>query len=107
MRILIYSAIICLGLLTTSLFSENALKAEMKIEPSILNNPIYQTAIQWRNKKFGSCAEWKNYLIKKFPDIRCKRFNSGKYNHWECKITDEIWTDANWHLNGTVRIFQK
>ena len=79
-----------------------------EVADNFLDNPVYILAKQWNGKKFGNCAEWKNYLIKEFPDIVCRHYYAVKeFGHWECQIQDNIWTDANYRLTGVVRVWIK
>jgi hypothetical protein len=105
MRLFIYSSLVIMAILVGTLFLDRTIKVETS--SSFNETEVYKFVRKWDGKYFGNCATWKNYLLTNYPEVKCYRRNISKWGHWECEILDGIWTDANYHLNGVVRIYRK
>ena len=105
-RIFLYVCLLCLCALTISLIIDTR-KVDYEIAPSIIDNPAYQYVKSMRGKYFGSCKKFADYLMSKYPEVKCKKYTTLlKTQHWECQIADNIWADANYRLGkGLVRVF--
>jgi hypothetical protein len=107
MRILILITLISLAFFVGTLFcygkTENV---EWKIK-FFNETEEYKLAKKFDGQKFGTCWEFKNFWLEVFPKKPCFRISNKNYQHWYCQVIDNIMIDANWKLDGKVRIFLK
>jgi hypothetical protein len=69
----------------------------------------YQLAKRLANSNLRmNCKQFADLWKVLFPESECRRFktNIGTM-HWECRVVENIWIDANWDLAGSIRTYTK
>ena len=69
----------------------------------------YQTAKKLASSNLKmNCKSFADLWKVLFADSECRKFktNIGTM-HWECRVVENFWVDANWDLRGSIRIYKK
>lgn len=65
-------------------------------------NKFVESDLRFNCKQFADI--WKGL----FPNKKCQRFRTNiGTNHWECVVYGNLWIDANWDLQGSIRTYEK
>lgn len=77
---------------------------------SYLELPEYQLAQKLVNSEFKiNCYQFSILWKILFPDKECYKIKTPTGNHYYCELVKEenLWIDANWKLDGKIRIFKQ
>ncbi len=110
MRLILWIILVFYAFWVGTLFSMGGEIKYIETVKAFNETAEYKLAKQLNGKYFGNCAEYKKFLQNIFPDMICRHYYAVKeFGHWECLIDEKnnIWTDANFNLRGTARLFRR